>query len=93
LATGTDDTLAEAEAEALTATVRRLEPVDGHVERLRVHRELGHGFIYLRTASPDELTLTMLPILAAHAANELYSAISHAMLSAQAVPSFDAMPV
>src|SRR5215813_7080995 len=69
--------------------------VEAHVEPLRVHRELGYGFIYLRRmASPDdELVLTMLPMLAAHAANALYSAISHAMLSAQGIPSYDVMPV
>jgi len=95
LAPGIDDILAEAQAAAITAKVRRSELVDGHVEPLRVHRELGYGFIYLRRmASPDdELVLTMLPMLAAHAANALYSAISHAMLSAQGIPSYDVMPV
>jgi CheY-like chemotaxis protein len=93
LASGVDDSLAEAQAAAITATVRRSEPVDGHVEPLQVHRELGYGFIYLRKALPDELALTMLRLLAAHAANALYSAISHSILSAQGIPNYDVMPV
>jgi CheY-like chemotaxis protein len=93
LAPGIDDILAGTQAAAITAAVRRSEVVDGHVERFQVHRELGYGFIYLRMASPDELALTMLPLLTAHAANELYSTIFHAMLSAPGIPSYDVMPV
>jgi CheY-like chemotaxis protein len=93
LAAGSDDIRAETEAAAVTAKVRRSEPVDGHLESLQVHRELGYGFLYLRRASPDELALTTLPILAAHAANALYAAISHAMLSARGIPSYDVMTV
>lgn len=93
LAPGSDDIRAEAEAAAVTAKVRRSETVDGHVEPLHVHRELGYGFLYLGTASPDELALAMLPMLAAHAANALYAAVSHAMLSARGIPSYDVMTV
>jgi hypothetical protein len=35
----------------------------------------------------------MLRLLAAHAANALYSAISHSILSAQGIPNYDVMPV
>ncbi len=60
---------------------------------MQVHRQLGYGFIYVRTDSIDELTLTMLPMLAAHAANALYAAISHAMLLAREIQSYDVMTV
>jgi len=93
LAPGSDDIRAEVEAAAVAAKVRRSERVDGHIEPLHVHRELGYGFIYLRTASPDELVLTMLPMLASHAANALYAAISHGMLSARGTSSYDVMTV
>lgn len=93
LASGLDDVRAEAEAEAIATRIHRSEHVDGHVEPLSVHRELGFGFFYLRAAAPDHLASTMLSLLAAHAANAFYATISHAMLSAQGMPSYDTMTV
>lgn len=93
LAPGLDDVRADAEAAAVTSKIHRSENVDGHVEQVRVHRELGYGFFYLRAVSPDDLAATMLSLLAAHAANALYAAVSHAMLSPHGIPSYDTMTV
>jgi len=93
LAPGLDRIHAEVEAEAITAKIHRSEPVDGHIERIRIHRELGYGFFYLRAVQPDDLALTMLSLLAAHAANMFYATASHAMLSPHGMPSYDTMTV
>jgi hypothetical protein len=90
---GLDDVLAESEAAAVAAKIRRSENVDGKVEPLRIHRELGYGFLYLRAAAPDDLASAMLSLLAAHAANAFYATVSHAMLSSKGTPSYDTMTV
>jgi CheY-like chemotaxis protein len=88
-----DDIRAETEAAAVAARIRRAEEIDGHVEPLSVHRELGFGYLYLRGAAPDPLAATMLSLLAAHAANAFYATLSYAMLSSQGAPSYDVMTV
>jgi len=93
LATGLDDVRAEAEAVAATAKIHRSEAVAGHVEPLRVHRELGYGFLYLRDAAPDRLAQTMLSLLASHAANAFYAALSQETLSSRQTPSYDLITV
>jgi CheY-like chemotaxis protein len=93
LAPNLDDVRAEAEAAEVAAKIRRLEDVDGHVEPLRVHRELGYGFFYLRGVAPDPLASAMLSLLAAHAANAFYAAVSYTMLSPHGAPSYDMMTV
>lgn len=89
-------------AEAVRAAVlaanstRRLEAgaiAGGFVVPLKVHRELGHGFVYVEEPSPDDLVRRMLPMLASHAANALYSSVAEAMLRAQKGPLFDTMSI
>ncbi len=56
--------------------------VDGGVLLpIRLHRELGYGWIFLVDAQVDELVLSVLPMLSAHAANALYGSVAQAMLS------------
>lgn len=89
---------AEAVRAAVTAAAaaRPLEAgvlCGGFVVPLEVHRELGHGFVYVQEANPDQLVRRILPMLAAHAANALYSSIAEAMLRTQKGPLFDAMAI
>lgn len=93
LAPALDDIRAETEAAAVAARIRRAESVDGHVESLSVHRELGFGFLYLQGAAPDPLATAMLGLLSAHAANAFYATLSYSMLSAQTSSSYDVMTV
>jgi CheY-like chemotaxis protein len=93
LAPDIDNIQAEAEAAVAIAKIRRAEKVEGHVEPLRIHRELGYGFVYLHAVEPDRLASTMLSLLAAHAANAFYATVSHTMLSSHGVPSYDMMTV
>jgi CheY-like chemotaxis protein len=93
LAPGLDDVRAGAEAATATARIHGSENMDGHVEPLRVHRELGFGFFYLRGVSPDHLAYTMLSLLAAHASNAFYATVSYAMLSPHGAPSYDTLTV
>ena len=48
---------------------------------LTVHHELGYGWLYLETSDSDELNLSMLTLLAGHAANALYSTVAEQMLA------------
>lgn len=81
LSSGVDPVLEESKASHIAGKIQAGEPVEGYVEPLSVHRELGTGFLFLSTTSPDELVRTMIPMLAAHAANAAYAALSHTMLS------------
>ena len=65
----------------------------GYVVPLEVHRELGHGWIYVEEPAPDAIVESALPILAAHAANALYSSVAEATLRADQGPIFDAASV
>jgi len=60
---------------------------------LVVHRELGHGWIWVAEPEPDAVVQRILPMLAAHASNALYSSIAETMLAAREGPLFDAMPI
>jgi CheY-like chemotaxis protein len=66
---------------------------DGFVVPLEVHRELGHGWIYVAEPAPDAVVKNALPILAAHAANALYSSVAESILRAEQSPIFDTMDV
>jgi len=103
VSTEPDTVRAEAAATELAARIARNPGVqslrsagnieEGFLELLILHRELGHGWIYLAGVSPDELVLKLLPMLAAHAANALYSAVAQAMLAAREGPIYDMMPI
>lgn len=103
VATSEDMAAAQASADAVRAAVVRAglklsssEPMlldGGFVVPLNVHRELGHGWIYVAEPSPDARVLRMLPLLAAHAANALYSTIAEAILKGRQAPLFDAMSI
>ncbi|HVT05379.1 MAG TPA: response regulator [Thermoanaerobaculia bacterium] len=66
---------------------------DGIVVPLRLHRELGGGWLYLETPPPDSLSIQALGILAAHAENALYSAVAQAMLNAREGPFYNSLIV
>ncbi len=65
----------------------------GFVTPLLVHRALGHGFIYVAEPEPDALVESALPLLAAHAANAVYSSVAQSILRAEQSPIFDTTPV
>jgi len=64
---------------------------DGYLVPLVLHRELGYGWIYLEDAKPDEFAANALPLLAAHAANALYSTVAQTMLQDRENPIYDTM--
>jgi hypothetical protein len=57
-----------------------------------VHRELGYGFVWVAGAH-DALVREALPVLAAHAANALYSSVAERVLRAEQGPLFEAIDV
>jgi CheY-like chemotaxis protein len=65
----------------------------GYLEPIALHRQLGEGWLYIRGAAPDELAARALRMLAAHAANALYSAVAAAHLTARERPIHDTMIV
>lgn len=65
----------------------------GWIVPLEVHRELGHGWLFVEVPAPDAIVKNALPVLAAHAANALYSSLAESMLRAEQGPVFDAMTV
>jgi CheY-like chemotaxis protein len=89
------DTVRRDVARALASSTRlQAGPFgDGYLVPIALHRELGHGWLYLQEPSPDEVARKVLPMLAAHAANALYSSVAEAMLGARGGPVFDAMAV
>jgi CheY-like chemotaxis protein len=56
---------------------------------IRLHRELGYGWIFLANVSADELLVKILPIMSAHAANALYGSVAQAMLAKREGNLFD----
>jgi CheY-like chemotaxis protein len=54
---------------------------EGVLLPIELHRELGHGFLYLKDAQRDPLTDQVLPMLAEHAVNAMYSTVALKMLS------------
>ena len=103
LSTDPDPAQAEAAAAEIVAwvaadpaarAIRDAGPfADGYLVPLCLHRDLGYGWIYLGDATPDEVGLQALPILAAHASNALYSTVAQTMLAAREGPFFDSITV
>ena len=71
---------------------RQAGPVEGgYLVPLALHRELGHGWIFLAEVTPDPLSAMALPLLAAHASNKLYSAVAQIMLKGREGSIFDSL--
>jgi CheY-like chemotaxis protein len=93
LATSGDDVNVRADVEklrheiALELATRRLEGPeafgDGHLLPLRLHHELGYGWMYLGIKTLDGAAESALTLLAEHASNVLYSSVAERMLSGQ----------
>ena len=66
---------------------------DGLLVPLTLHRELGNGWIYLEGAEIDEAVRQVLPMLASHASNALYSAVAQSMLEDREGPFYDSIAV
>jgi len=49
---------------------------DGYLIPLLLHRELGHGWIYLQASDIDRLVVKVMPFLSAHAVNALYAFVA-----------------
>lgn len=56
---------------------------------IRLHRELGYGWIFMADVDPDGMVTQVLPIMAAHAANALYGSVAQAMLAKRDGNLFD----
>lgn len=86
-------------AEAIRARVARENPpggrfAEGYLIPLQLHRELGHGWLYVAQPEPDELLRISLLLLAEHAKNALYSTVAEELLRAQKdQPFFDEMAI
>jgi CheY-like chemotaxis protein len=103
LSTQLDEAQAEAATKALVARVmadpaaRSLETAglfgDGYLVPIVLHRDLGYGWLYVANATPDELAVQVLPLLAAHAANALYATVAQVMLAAREGPFYNALIV
>ena len=93
LATSDDGVNVRADAEKLRHDIarelatRRLEGpeafAEGHLLPLRLHHELGYGWIYLGIKTLDGAAESALTLLAEHASNALYSSVAERMLSGQ----------
>ena len=66
---------------------------DGLLIPLRLHRELGHGWIYLQGGRVDHIVEQILPVLAAHAANALYAVVAQRLLENREEPFFASIGV
>jgi len=87
LSTSSDDDNAEAPAAAAAAAAERVtayladqvepEPgaaAEGYVVPFTLHEQMGSGWLFAAGVVPDSLARLVLPLLAAHAANAVYSA-------------------
>jgi CheY-like chemotaxis protein len=66
---------------------------DGWLVPIALHRELGHGWIYLSARPEGLLAEQALVLLGAHAANALYASAAQAMLEGREGPFYDQMTV
>jgi two-component system, sensor histidine kinase and response regulator len=82
-----------ARAIASGATIESSTLDGGYLVRLRLHRDLGHGYIYVEEPKPDSIARSALHMLAAHTENALYSSVAEAMMRGQQGQAFEAMPI
>ena len=76
-----------------TADTLSLE--NGVVFPFALHRELGHGWIYLESVDLDELQMQALALLCGHASNALYSTVAQRLLNSRQdqADDFDVMAI
>ncbi len=65
----------------------------GFIIPIKLHRALGYGWLYIENNITDPLILKLLPILASHASNALYSSIAQKMLAERDENSFDSITI
>lgn len=85
---------AEAESDALAGRIERLvaegdtQPLacaeGGLLTPIRLHRELGRGWIFWKDTHPSPIAERMLPLLAEHAGNALYASAAQRILAEDA---------
>lgn len=80
----TADTSALESLEARLATAVPGPVEAGWLMRLELHRDLGHGWLFVEAAALDECTLQALALLASHAGNALYATVAQSILRARA---------
>lgn len=66
---------------------------DGLLMPLRLHRELGRGWIYVQGGRIDHIVEQVLPILAAQAANALYAVVAQRLLEDRDEPFYSSIGV
>jgi CheY-like chemotaxis protein len=81
------------EEKRVADVVKRAPNGDGTFIPIRLHRNLGDGWIYLDRTVDDALTRTSLELLASHASNALYSAVAQSILSDREKPFYDTLGV
>lgn len=100
---GRDEETTRSAAERIVARVGSEAPAanahgpvrfaEGLLVPLRLHRELGSGWLYLETEASDPLSLQALALLCSHAENALYSSVAQSALSAREGPFYDSLIV
>jgi hypothetical protein len=65
----------------------------GFLVPIALHRELGHGWLYVEEPKPDDLVKKSLGLLGSHTANALYASVAQAMLEQREGPAFESMTV
>jgi CheY-like chemotaxis protein len=96
---GAEEAAAQAIAQRVQAdpqaqsAVQATRWADGVLIPLRLHRELGQGWIYIQGGQFDHIVEQVLPVLATHAANSLYAVVAQQLLEARAEPFFSSIGV
>jgi CheY-like chemotaxis protein len=82
------------EAETRFSEVMQRAPHgDGTFIPIRLHRNLGDGWIYLERSADESVTRSALELLASHASNALYAAVAQSILSDREKPFYDTLNV
>jgi hypothetical protein len=88
-----EEVRAKVARERATAPLRQPRDLHGGLLLpIEVHRELGHGFLWVEGAH-EAAVRSALPVLAAHAANALYSSVVERILRAERGPVFESVEV
>jgi CheY-like chemotaxis protein len=66
---------------------------NGFLVPLKIDHELGYGWVYVEETTPDQIARHGLPLLAAHAANALYSVVTQSMLAHREGDMFDQIQI
>ncbi|MGE5675106.1 MAG: response regulator [Mycobacterium leprae] len=66
---------------------------DGTLVPLTLHRELGHGWLYLQGGQPDALAAKGLALLTGHAVNALYATVALRLLEAPEESLYDRLAI